>query len=183
MTGKQEVEPVRHDILPDEKRARRRGTLWGVFGGAIAGAAAMFILDPQNGRRRRSLVRDKAIRLRNVIDRTVTDELPKRVNYMSGFVEGAKHRAQETLEGTDKRPENEHVLVDRVLSSVFRDPDLPKGQVNVDAAGTTVYLRGSLDDDSLVQEIEHRVRAVEGVDDVVNLINHPDADPSEIHGT
>lgn len=158
-----------------------RALPWGFLVGIGLGAAAMYVLDPANGRRRRSLTRDKAVKARNTVQHAVNDEIPKRIDYLSGFAQGARHRAHVVLSGgSDRRPENEHVLVDRVLSTVFRDPDLPKGQVNVDANGTTIFLRGSIDDFETAHEIERRVRAVEGVDDVVNLINQPDADPSEV---
>lgn len=167
------------DLIPDEAAARRSGFTLGMIIGLLLGAVAMFVLDPQNGRRRRSLARDQAIKARNTVDRVVTDDLPKRADYIAGFAEGAKHKVKEIVEGgSDRRPENESVLVDRVLSQVFRDPELPKGEINVDANGTTVFLRGSVADEGLVEEIEKRVRAVEGVDDVVNLINKPEADPS-----
>lgn len=170
-----------HNTQRADATQRNRTMFLGFISGALAGAAAMYVLDPQNGRRRQSLARDKVVKARNSIDRAVTDDLPKRVEYLSGFMEGAKYRAKVAMEGgSDRRPENEHVLVDRVQSSVFRDPEIPKGSVNVDAEGTTVFLRGSVESDSLAQEIERRVRDVEGVDDVVNLINNPDADPSEI---
>jgi gas vesicle protein len=174
-------EYIPEHLIPDERRAGRRGYYWGLFTGIILGALAMFILDPQNGRRRRSLARDKAIKARNAVDRVVTEDLPKRAEYISGFAEGATHKIKEAAEGgSDRRPENEVVLADRVMSQVFRDPDLPKGDINVDASGTTVFLRGSVEGDELAQEIEKRVRAVEGVDDVVNLINKPEADPTEV---
>ncbi|MEX2426486.1 MAG: BON domain-containing protein [Thermomicrobiaceae bacterium] len=168
------------DYIPDERRSRRRGYIWGLLTGLVIGAAAMFALDPQNGRRRRSLARDKAIKARNTIDQTITEDIPRRAEYFSGFAEGAVHRAKEMAEGgSDRRPESEPVLVDRVMSSVFRDPELPKGDINVDANGTTIFLRGSVESDEISADIEKRVRAVEGVDDVVNLINQPEADPSE----
>ena len=169
-----------YPTIPDEGKAKRRGTIMGLLAGAAAGAAAMFVLDPQSGRRRRSLIRDKAVKFRNTVDETVTDELPQRIDYLSGFATGAKHRVRKLVNGSDSRPENEQVLVDRVLSTVFRDPDLPKGDVNIDASGTTVFLRGSIDDPAAREEIEKRVRDVEGVDHVVNLINQPDADPSQL---
>jgi gas vesicle protein len=174
--------PDYRQFLPNEGAARRSGFIWGLLTGLILGAAAMFVLDPQNGSRRRSLARDQAIKARNTVDRAVTEELPKRADYLSGFAEGARHRIQEMADGgSDRRPDNEAVLVDRVLSQVFRDPELPKGDINVDANGTTVYLRGSIESDELAMDIEKRVRGVEGVDEVVNLINKPEADPSEIH--
>jgi hyperosmotically inducible periplasmic protein len=169
------------EYIPNEKQARRRGYFWGLLTGIVIGAVAMFVLDPQNGRRRRSLARDQAIKARNTVDRAITEDLPKRAEYLSGFAEGAIHRATEMADGRDdRRPENEPVLVDRVLSTVFRDPELPKGDVNIDANGTTIFMRGSVETDELAADIEKRVRAVEGVDDVVNLINQPDADPSEL---
>lgn len=169
------------DYIPNENAARRSGFIWGLLTGLIVGAAAMFVLDPQNGSRRRSLARDQAIKARNTVDRAVTEDLPKRADYISGFAEGARHRVREMAEGgSDRRPENESVLVDRVLSQVFRDPALPKGDINIDATGTTVYLRGTVEDEDLAMDIEKRVRGVEGVDEVVNLINKPEADPSEV---
>ncbi len=153
----------------------------GLLTGLVIGAVAMFVFDPQNGRRRRSLARDQAIKARNTIDRAVTEDLPKRAEYVAGFAEGAKHRIRGIAEGgSNPVPENERVLIDRVMSTVFGDPDVPKGSVNVDASGTTVFLRGSVDDDETAREIEKRVRDVAGVDDVVNLINQPEADPSEV---
>jgi hyperosmotically inducible periplasmic protein len=170
-----------YDIIPNEERSRRSGFIWGLVTGAAIGAAAMFILDPQNGRRRRSLARDKAIKARNTVDHVVNESLPRRADYASGVAEGARHRIQEFTEGTSKRPaENEQVLLDRVLSTVFRDPELPKGDLNINATGSTVFLRGSIEDQEIVDTIEKRVRDVEGVDNVVNLINQPDADPDEV---
>ncbi len=168
-----------NNLIPDEQRSRRSGYIWGLITGLAVGAAAMFILDPQNGRRRRSLARDQAIKARNTVDRAVTEDLPKRADYVSGFAEGALHKVRQMTDGgSDRRSENESVLVDRVMSQVFRDPNLPKGDINVDASGSTVFLRGAVQDDELALDIANRVRAVEGVDHVVNLINQPEADPS-----
>jgi gas vesicle protein len=170
-----------HDLQIREDATPGRGkAILGILAGAAAGATAMFMFDPQQGRRRRALARDKVIHVRNVIDQTLTEELPKRIEYASGFAEGAKHRLHTVIEDSDRRPENEHVLIDRVQSTVFRDADVPKGNINIDAAGTTVYLRGSVEDDGMREEIEERVRRVEGVDDVINLINQPEADSSSI---
>jgi gas vesicle protein len=170
-----------NDLIPDESRSKRRGYFWGLITGIFVGAAAMYALDPENGRRRRSLARDQAIKARNTIDQVVSEDLPKRADYLSGFAEGARHKIKEMADGgSDRRPENEAVLIDRVMSQVFRDPAIPKGDINVDASGTTVFLRGAIDDEELAQEIAKRVHAVEGVDDVVNLINQPEQDPTEV---
>jgi hypothetical protein len=151
---------------------------WFVFG-ALAGAGVMYLLDPQQGRRRRALARDKAVRLRNSADTLVSEEIPKRVDYLGGFAQGARHAVMETLQRVEHPAESDQVLVARVMSSVFRDPEMQKGSVNVDAAGRVVTLRGFVEDPSLTEEIERRVRAVDGVHDVVNLINQPDTSPAE----
>jgi osmotically-inducible protein OsmY len=74
------------------------------------------------------------------------------------------------------RPEDEHPseqrLLARVRSEVFRDPSVPKGQLNVsvDERGTVV-LRGHTSDEATRRAIEHRTRSVAGVEHVENLIN------------
>ena len=60
-------------------------------------------------------------------------------------------------------------LRDRVESELFRDPDVPKGQMNIDAAAGVVTLRGTVDA-GLVEDLAERVGAVEGVVRVENLL-------------
>ena len=60
-------------------------------------------------------------------------------------------------------------LRDRVESELFRDPEVPKGLMNVDAAAGVVTLRGTVDA-GLVDDLETRVAAVEGVVRVENLL-------------
>jgi hypothetical protein len=57
----------------------------------------------------------------------------------------------------------------RVESELFRDPDVPKGEVNVDTAYGVVTLRGRVAS-RWVGEIAERVAAVEGVTRVQNLL-------------
>jgi len=63
-------------------------------------------------------------------------------------------------------------LVDRVESQLFRDADVPKGGINVDAADGVVTLRGEVDA-PMIEEIAVRVAAVEGVTRVENLLHPP----------
>lgn len=76
--------------------------------------------------------------------------------------------------GIDPIPEgetNDPTLVARVESELFRDQALPKGKLNIDAANGVVTLRGTLDDDALADDILERTRAVEGVEQVVDLLH------------
>jgi osmotically-inducible protein OsmY len=65
--------------------------------------------------------------------------------------------------------------VDKVESIVFRKHDLPKGQININAENGVVFLRGQVDRPELVETLEARVRKVQGVKGVENLLHTPEA--------
>ncbi len=68
---------------------------------------------------------------------------------------------------------DDQTLKAKVESEVFREPEAPKGDVNVNVDLGVVYLRGQLEDQSLIEELEQRVRAVRGVNGVENLLHTP----------
>jgi BON domain-containing protein len=68
-------------------------------------------------------------------------------------------------------------LLDRVRSELFRDRELPKGDINLSAADGVVELRGQVEP-ALIEDIGTRVAAVEGVVRVENLLHAPGAAPS-----
>jgi len=61
-----------------------------ILGGIGAGAAAMYFLDPDQGTRRRALVRDKAIGLKNDATRVVTGRAKDLRNRAQGIAHEAK---------------------------------------------------------------------------------------------
>ena len=132
---------------------------------AAGGAAFMYFADQQNGRRRRHVTRDRALSLA----RHGTRRGRKLVHHVSsdamGYVERAKHArgGPEELDDT--------TLVDKVESIVFRDRDVPKGRININAENGVVFLRGEVDSPELVNALEERVRKVRGVRGVTNLLN------------
>jgi len=67
-------------------------------------------------------------------------------------------------------------LVARVESELYRDPEVPKGRMNLDAASGVVTLRGEVEP-AWVDEVAARVAAVEGVVRVENLL-HPPGTPA-----
>jgi osmotically-inducible protein OsmY len=71
---------------------------------------------------------------------------------------------------------DDQTLKAKVESEVFRDIEAPKGDVNVNVEQGVVYLRGELGDQSLIQQLEQRVRTVHGVDRVENLLHTPGAE-------
>src|SRR4051794_7352809 len=74
----------------------------------------------------------------------------------------------------DKAPEfDDATIAHRVETVLFRDPDVPKGQINVNAENGRVYLRGTIDDADLISRLERMARDVRGVRGVVNLLHAP----------
>jgi hypothetical protein len=68
-------------------------------------------------------------------------------------------------------------LRDRVETELFRDPEVPKGLMNVDAAAGVITLRGTVDA-VWIEDLPIRAGAVEGVVRVENLLTAAEPDPS-----
>jgi osmotically-inducible protein OsmY len=72
-------------------------------------------------------------------------------------------------EGT-ARPDDA-TLVDKIRSEIFRDVDVPKGQININVEKGKVVLRGEVDQPELIEQLVERTRKVHGVEDVENLLH------------
>jgi osmotically-inducible protein OsmY len=95
--------------------------------------------------------------------------------YVSDATRRAKlrDRVLELVRGSRGRVYDDQTLKAKVESEVFRETEAPKGDVNVNVELGVVYLRGQLEDQSLIAELEQRVRTVQGVDRVENLLHTP----------
>jgi len=128
--------------------------------GVGVGATTMFLLDPDRGRRRRALIRDKAVRAGrktlNAADATARD-LSQRA---SGIT--ATARAMFETDAPDDR-----VLCARVRSELGRIASHPRA-IAVQARAGTVTLAG----DALASEIPSILRCVESVRGVAGVENH-----------
>jgi osmotically-inducible protein OsmY len=135
---------------------------------ATGGIALLYFLDPSNGKRRRHTLRDRAgsagrhgfRRARKLVRHTTSDAY--------GFGQRLVHRLPGPTPELD-----DTTLVDKVESIVFRDRDVPKGNININAENGVVFLRGQVDRPELVEELEARVRKVRGVRGVQNLLHVP----------
>lgn len=102
--------------------------------GAALGAGAIYLLDPQSGRRRRALVRDKLVRAshttRDALDTTARDLS----NRSRGIVAATRARL------ADENVPDE-ILVERVRAKLGRASSHPRA-IDVDARDGDVTLRG-----------------------------------------
>src|ERR687892_207134 len=117
--------------------------LYPVF--AALGAALAYFLDPQNGKRRRHVTAEAY-----------------------GVAKKATH-----LREQEKPQPNDATLTSKVESEIFRDADVPKGQISINAEQGVVYLRGEVGSPDLITRLEQAARDVQGVRDVENLLHSP----------
>jgi osmotically-inducible protein OsmY len=115
------------------------------------GAALTYFFNPMEGQQRRAKV--------------------------AGRIKALLARAEE-----GPRPQPDDVtLAHMVESELFRDEQVPKGQINVNAENGKVYLRGEVGEEQMIRDLEERTRSVQGVEDVENLLHLPGAE-APMHG-
>lgn len=130
-----------------------------LIGGLGLGAALMYVLDPERGKRRRALVRDKAVRM---VNRT-SDRLGARSRDWRNRARGVTAQVKsvtrhETVENS--------VLEERVRAELGRAVSNP-GAIEVTALGGNVTLSGAV----LTSELDDLLSAVRGVPGVVDVEN------------
>ena len=131
--------------------------------GAI-GAALAYFFDPDNGRRRRKAALNRAGKyLRQ------TGAQTQGVGAQAGAAEVKATQLQEQ----DKPQPDDVTLARKVETEIFRDADVPKGQINVNVEDGVVYLRGELEERDLIEDLGVQARKVQGVLAVENLLHFP----------
>ena len=85
-----------------------------------------------------------------------------------GITQKATHLKEQPKEQPD-----DATLARKVESELFRDADVPKGDINVNAERGVVYLRGQVEDESLIEALGSAARKIQGVRDVENLLHTP----------
>ena len=136
--------------------------------GAALGAALAFFFDPNNGRRRRALAVDRTGaffrgRARRA-GRAVAAEA-------YGVSQKVQHLREEPKEFDDV------TLARKVETEIFRDDEVPKGQINVNAQEGVVQLRGAVPTAAMIDDLVEKTRKVQGVRDVENLLHTAETPP------
>jgi osmotically-inducible protein OsmY len=132
------------------------------------GAAAEYFLDPESGRRRRHLTRDRSLAMLRRSSRMTV----RRGKYLKGTAEGLAYKAAHNVpvaKHTD--PPDDATLAQKVESIALRAAHTPKGRVNINAERGVVYLRGQLDNTEQIEALVHATGEVEGVRGVKNLLH------------
>jgi osmotically-inducible protein OsmY len=131
-----------------------------------AGLAAGYLLDPDSGKRRRHVMRDRALALMRRGARTTRRQAEYRAGQVEGRVEAAKSKA-----GPEKPAANDQALAERVKSEIFQPADAPKGSVNVNVEHGVVYLRGEVNRPEQIRQLIEQAGSVDGVAGVENLLH------------
>jgi osmotically-inducible protein OsmY len=137
--------------------------------GAAAGFAAAWFLDPNDGTRRRNVLRDKTMKYA----RRGKDEAVRKADYAAGQVKGAASAATPSSRQPADERLNDPALVRKVESEIFRGEDIPKGNISVNAEYGVIYLRGEVPSREVMEELAARARGVDGVRAVENLTHLP----------
>jgi BON domain len=109
-----------------------------------AGLAAGYFLDPDSGKRRRHIARDRALAL-----------------------------IRKEAERPNKPAPNDQALAERVRSEIFQPADGPKESVNINVENGVVYLRGEVERPDQIRELVKQAESVDGVAGVENLLHTP----------
>jgi osmotically-inducible protein OsmY len=132
--------------------------------GTVIGAGVAYLLDPQSGRRRRATIRDRAAATLHRSTRSA-HQVRRRAE---GLAEHARH-----LREQPKPPPNDADLAAKVMSTVFRPADVPKGSLNVNVEYGVVVLRGEVPHEEMRSRLQRMAAEVPGVRGVENLTHLP----------
>jgi hypothetical protein len=141
--------------------ARRQGLVLG----AVTGALAAYVLDPELGRRRRDQLAARVRHSRYRLARTGRARALQSV----GQARGALHRLH------PGKPEqlDDAGLAHKVETVLFRDTTVPKGSISINAEGGKVFLRGQVERAEQIGHAAEVTAGIPGVDEVVNLLHLP----------
>lgn len=142
--------------------------------GAAAGAALALLFDPASGRRRRHALLDRTRARARRTFRRGRRFVHHAGSDAYGLAQRIVHRVRD-----EPRELDDVTLAHKVESVLFRDPAVPKGQININAEYGVVYLRGELDRQDLIEALENEVRKVKGVCGVENLLHLSGSQPPQ----
>jgi osmotically-inducible protein OsmY len=155
------------------RRQRRSRTVFMVMAAAVLGglfgAVAEYLLDPARGHARRAELRERSA----AAGRRSAKQVRRTAVRRAAHLRGRAHRMGHRLTTPYHPPVDDRTLVDRVRSEVFGHRRFGRLSVNVDAFDGVVTLRGQLEDQNTIHDLEVAVGKVTGVRRVENLLHTP----------
>jgi osmotically-inducible protein OsmY len=133
----------------------------------LVGAALAYFLDPNRGSRRRNVTRDQM----QSMFRQVGGKTKQTASYV-GSAAGGKMGAV-TPHTPDNPNPDDLTLRDRVETELFRDPSVPKGELNINVVDGIVELRGELKTQQEIDDLIKRARNVQHVKGVESYLHLP----------
>lgn len=156
----------------DRHAVSRRRAAWLCVVSSLVSGLLMYFIDPERGRRRRHMLRDRALSRLRRIGRGIASTLRGATAETYGVSQRIVHLVPRETEVAD-----DETLRQRVESQLFRDRHIPKGNLNISCEHGMVILRGELESPTEIGHIQDRVRSVPGVRGVQNLL-HPRGTPA-----
>lgn len=143
----------------------------------LSGVGLMYLFDPQEGKRRRALLRDQWVKFQNQAQSTAEATQKQLENRAQGMTAETRSRLENT-------PVSDETLVARVRSELGRVVSHP-GAVDVSARGGRVTLRGNIlaDEVSRVMQAVRMVQGVTNVDNQLRIYQAPENMPDLQGGT
>jgi osmotically-inducible protein OsmY len=135
--------------------------------GAVLGSLASFFLDPDRGRRRRAMLRDRTAAL----GRRASARAERAGSAVGARVYGMSQQALHLRE--EPKDYDDVTLARKVETELFRPADVPKGQIDVNVQKGVVQLRGEVPRPDLIDDLVDRARGIQGVRAVENLLHLP----------
>jgi BON domain len=127
----------------------------------LAGVGAAYFLDPDAGKRRRHMLRDRSLRTLRRLERAAV----KKLKLLGGHAHGLVATARRAVVTPDV-PVDDETVAQRVRSDALRDAQVRAKDVDVRVENGVVTLRGSVPTIDRVDELVSRVKKVPGVTDV-----------------
>ncbi len=137
-----------------------------VVGGAL-GALLAYFFDPNSGTRRRHMLRDRTAGF----FRSGGRQAARAGRGVAAEAYGVSQKVQHLKE--EPKDFDDATLANKIRSEVFRDPDVPKGQINVSVQDGVAQLRGQVPRAELIDDLVEQTRKVQGVREVENLLHLP----------
>ena len=135
--------------------------------GAVLGGLFAYFFDAQQGKRRRRQAADRTA----AFFRARARETARAGRGVAAEAYGVSQKVQHLKE--EPKDFDDATLADKVRSEALRRTEISAEGVSVNVQDGVVQLRGEVERPELIDELVDRVRSVQGVRDVENLLHLP----------